>query len=82
MALEEDAPSATMSYPPGLVFLPFSHGFFALVIDSKYHICDRSQNLVTTSNNKRRSDDCTPEASKRYSTYCCNLSTITSSLET
>jgi hypothetical protein len=62
--LEGDASAASISF--SLRFgISFSHGYFALLMDSKYQlICHRSQNLETSSK-KRKSDDCTPGASKR-----------------
>jgi hypothetical protein len=63
--LEQDALAAFMSFPPRFGIFSFSHGYFTLFMDSKYQlICHRSRNLETSSK-KRKSDDCTPEASKR-----------------
>jgi hypothetical protein len=68
----EEAPSASMSFPPRFaISYPlqcriYSHFHFKLVIDSMFLMSHYSQSLETTAKKKRKSDDYTPETSKRY----------------
>ena len=53
------------------VFAIFSLIILRLLMDSMYQlICYYSQNLETTSLKKKKSDECTPVASKRQFIYC------------
>ena len=49
----------------GLQFITSSICYFKLVINFKYGLCPSSQNLETSTNKNRTSNDCTPEASRR-----------------